>query len=100
MKKIKFNNKEEYINYCIDNDILEMPRKYGSQCTDISDAYEGTFYVIDSDIEGCNKEIRNWHIKYMPKEYPCIFCYTEVDYGFIGSFIYSKDFDYVNINNN
>ena len=40
MIKVKFETKQDYIDYCIKEEILNFPRKYGSTYVYIDDALE------------------------------------------------------------
>jgi len=85
MEKVKFETKEDFLQYCKTNKICNIPRKYGSQCCDFYDGIERK-----TMIDGRN------YINEEPKKYPCILVFVEI-IGFIdeiyGMFIYPEDFN-------
>ena len=85
MEKVKFETKEDFLEYCKTNKICNIPRKYGSQCCDFYDGIERK-----TMIDGRN------YINEEPKKYPCILVFAEF-IGFIdeiyGMFIYPEDFN-------
>jgi len=85
MEKVKFETKEDFLEYCKTNKICNIPRKYGSQCCDFYDGIERKIMI-----DGHN------YINEEPKKYPCILVFGEF-IGFIdeiyGMFIYPEDFN-------
>ena len=81
MNKKKFETKEEYIEYCKEYEILNIPSKYGSL---------RTYFLCGNKSETYFEDGR--YISYEPKSYPCILVWMENDNSIDGVFIYSTDF--------
>ena len=81
MNKKKFETKEEYIGYCKENKLLNIPSKYGSLNTYFFCGFKRNTYFEDGR-----------YISYEPKSYPCILAWMENDNSIDGMFIYSTDF--------
>lgn len=84
MIKVKFETKQDYINYCIENDIVSYHMPYGGRPH------------IDNSME-CKEPIPGYKartfIEIEPLSYPCIFVYTlDYDGDVEGTFIYPNDF--------
>jgi len=85
MNKVKFETKQDYINYCIENDIVSYRIPYGGRPS------------IDN-AKTCNPPMpglgKNTYIEEEPLSYPCIFVYTLDNEGDAnGAFIYPNDFN-------
>jgi hypothetical protein len=81
MIKIKFETKQDYIDYCFNNDIVSY-RRYGH--TNIDNSH---ICKIISPKDG------NAYIEEEPLSYPCIFVYTlDNEENADGTFIYPNDF--------
>jgi hypothetical protein len=81
MNKKKFETKEEYIKYCKEYEVLNIPSKYGSLNTYFLCGIERNTYFDNGR-----------YISYEPKSYPCILVWAENDNSIDGVFIYSNDF--------
>lgn len=84
MNKIKFETIEEYFYFCKENEIYNIPRKYGSQYTYIDNGLDRKTYF---DLGNEN------YISTEPKSYPCIFTWYDNGDNIFGSFIYPNDFN-------
>ena len=82
MNKVKFETKQEYIDYCKYNELLNIRCKYSSQYTNIDNGIERETYFDTS----C-------YINIEPKSYPCILVWDEYNDNIYGSFIYQNDFN-------
>ena len=87
MTKVKFETKHDYIDYCIKEEILNFPRRYGS-----------TYVYIDDALECKNRisgKLENTYIDKEPLSYPCIFVYNlDAEGNIYGEFVYQTDFGY------
>lgn len=81
MNKYKFETKEEYIKFCKEHEILNIPSKYGSLNTYFLYGNKRNTYFEDGS-----------YISYEPKSYPCILAWMENDNSIDGVFVYSTDF--------
>lgn len=81
MNKIKFETIEEYFYFCKENEIYNIPRKYGSQYTYIDNGLERETYFDFN------------YISTEPKSYPCIFIWDEFNDSIYGNFVYPNDFN-------
>lgn len=66
MIKVKFETKQDYIDYCIKEEVLNFPRKYGSTYVYIDDALECKnckTIKLENTYAYINKE---------PLSYPCV----------------------------
>lgn len=81
MEKIKFETKEQYIQYCRENEVLNIRSRYGSLNTNFLCGNERNRYFDDGR-----------YISHEPKSYPCILVWAENDDSIDGVFIYSNDF--------
>lgn len=88
MIKVKFETKQDYIDYCIKEEVLNFPRKYGSTYVYIDDAIECKKYIsvkLENTYPYIGKE---------PLSYPCIFVYNlDAEGNIYGEFVYQNDFD-------
>lgn len=81
MNKIRFETKQEYLDYCQYNELLNIRRKYSSQYTNIDNGIERETY-FDA----------GYYINIEPKSYPCILIWDEFNDDIYGSFVYLSDF--------
>lgn len=82
MEKVKFETKEEFLNYCKENEVCNISRRYGSQWADFTDGIERTTWFDNGN-----------YISFEPKSYPCVFVWNEeCDNVISGMFIYEDDF--------
>lgn len=81
MEKVKFKTKEEFLNYCKENEVCNISHRYGSQLTDFTDGVERKTW-FDNGNSICAE----------PKSYPCIFIWNEYDNVISGMFVYENDF--------
>jgi hypothetical protein len=81
MEKVKFETKEEFLNYCKENEICNISRRFLSQWTDFTDGVERKTWFDNGN-----------SIYAEPKSYPCIFVWNESDNVISGMFIYRDDF--------
>lgn len=79
MKKIKFETKQDYLNYCDTHAIV-------SECS----GEDYTWLTIIDSHE--RKNMFKKASKIEPKSYPCILCYEEFADNYIGAFVYPNDF--------
>lgn len=82
MNKVKFETKQDYINYCFNNDIVSY-RRYGHTSIDNSRVCK---IISPKDDKA--------YIEEEPLSYPCILVYT-LTYNEelpVGTFIYPNDF--------
>lgn len=87
MEKVKFETKQDYITYCQEHGIVNIPRKYASQYVDIDDGNEyRTDFVAD---KYCSE---HYYINTEPESYPCILVWDEYSDMIFGNFIYPNDF--------
>jgi hypothetical protein len=85
MIKVKFETKQDYIDYCIKEEILNFSRKYGSTHVFIDDAIK-----CKNCISG---KLENTYIDKEPLRYPCIFqYYVDAEGNIYGGFVYQNDF--------
>lgn len=82
MDKVLIKSKNDYIEYCKKNEIVNMARKYSSLWCDIEDGMREDYYFDSGDF-----------ISVFPKSYPCIFVWDEHEYSICGYFIYPDDFN-------
>jgi len=82
MIKVKFETKQDYIDYCKNSDIMNYPRKCGSSYVYIENGNS------DKDII----YFENGYINVEPKSYPCILVWLETNDNIYGHFIYKEDF--------
>jgi len=97
MNTVLLKTKEDYINYCKENEVYNTSQKYGSQYTNIDGGIEHDLYDA-IDIEPDSLFIRRRYITSEPISYPCIFIWTCIDYDnpeYRGEFIYPQDFEYM-----
>ena len=83
MTKVKFETKQDYIDYCKNSEIMNYPRKYGSSYTQIENG------------NSCKDIIyfENGYIDVEPKSYPCLLLYIDLNDNIYGGFVYQNDFD-------
>ena len=85
MTKVKFETKQDYIDYCKENELANIPRKIGSTYMNIEDSKLMKEYIYF--------DFNNAYLDREPLSYPCIFIYYEDnDDQIYGNFIYSNDF--------
>lgn len=88
MNTVLLETKQDYIDYCVENDVLNIPRKYASQYTEIDGGIDHDLYDVIS--------IDGKYISSEPLAYPCIFVWTCIDGNndiYRGEFIYPGDFE-------
>ena len=83
MIKVKFETKQDYIDYCKNSEIMNYPRKCGSS------------YVYIENGNSCKDLIyfESGYIDIEPKSYPCILVHIDINDNIYGEFIYQNDFD-------
>ena len=81
MNKKKFETKEEFLNYCKENEVCNIPRRFLSQWTYFVDGVERKTWFDNGN-----------SIYVEPKSYPCIFVWSEFDNTIFGMFVYENDF--------
>ena len=97
MNTVLLETKQDYIDYCIANDVFNTSQKYGSQYTNIDSGIEHDLYDA-IDIEPNSLYIYRRYITSEPMSYPCIFTWTCIDSDnpeYRGEFIYPLDFKYM-----
>ena len=97
MNTVLLETKQDYIDYCIANDVFNTSQKYGSQYTNIDGGIDHDLYDA-IDIEPDSICISRKYITSEPMSYPCIFTWTCIDIGnpeYRGEFIYPQDFEYM-----
>ena len=97
MNTVLLETKQDYIDYCIANDVFNTSQKYGSQYTNIDSGIEHDLYDA-IDIEPNSLYIYRRYITSEPMSYPCIFIWTCIDNDnpeYRGEFIYPLDFKYM-----
>ena len=81
MKKVKFNNKSEYVDYCKNNDIYNKFEKQSQNYIDFEDGNKTEHYFNEKQ-----------YINVEPKLYPCVLVheyFNDCNYGY---FVYMNDF--------
>lgn len=82
MEKVKFETKEEFLNYCKENEVCNISRRYGSQLADFTDGIKRKTWFDNGNF-----------ISAEPKSYPCIFVWNEFYNQIAGMFVYENDFN-------
>lgn len=86
MIKVKFETKQDYIDYCKTKELGNFPRRYGSTYMNIDHAK----LMEECFLLGYN----NAYLDKEPLSYPCMFVYYEGnDDQIYGDFIYPNDFN-------
>ena len=83
MNKVKFETKQDYLEYCKHNEVVNIRRKYGSQHTNIDFGISERDHYFET---GC-------YVSIEPKSYPCILTWYDDGDNIFGSFIYPNDFN-------
>ena len=83
MAKVKFETKQDYIDYCKVSEVGTYSRQYGSSYMSIEDGKSCAHILLGN----------NGYLDKEPLSYPCIMCYYEDNDGnFYGNFVYPNDF--------
>ena len=80
MNTVLLETKQDYIDYCKANDVLNTSQKCGSQYTNIDGGIEHDLYDA-IDVEPDSICICRKYITSEPMSYPCIFVWTCIDSG-------------------
>ena len=88
MNIAKFETKQEYLDYCKDNQVYNIPSKYASFYTYISNGIERETYFEKLHESVC-------YVSTEPKSYPCILTWIEIDSdnSIYGCFVYPSNFN-------
>ena len=95
MEKKVLKSDQEYFDYCVENTIGVIGRKYGSQCSCVGNDGDSVVcsYYHTYDNDSCPETIV---VERKPKKYPCVLCWMleEGDNDiYRGAFVYPEDFN-------